>query len=249
MAYTLRGKIANITPLTLDKTLTLEGASADAKAVGDAIKEAKSAVAKQTQDHADDKTNPHKVTAEQIGLGNCDNTSDMGKPVSFAQSYAIAEAKKAGTDAQTAAENAQTAADNAQTTADNAQTAADNANTRAENAEQNAKDYADSLHQPFTVSLPVTGWSETAPYTQTVTVEGILETDRPHWGLVYSSDVPTTQEEGEGEEGETLHDHNIAEKEAYAMVDRLTTADGTVTFTCLEDKPEVDLTIQMEVNR
>ena len=120
MLHTLRGKISNVTPLTLDKTLTLEGASADAKAVGDAITAAKTEAKEQTKAHADLKTNPHEVTAEQVGLGNCDNTADIDKPVSKAQAEAIAEAKKAGTDAQTAAENAQTAAENAQKAADNA---------------------------------------------------------------------------------------------------------------------------------
>lgn len=35
-----------------------------------------------------------------MGLGNVDNTSDTDKPVSTAQATAIADAKKAGTDAQ-----------------------------------------------------------------------------------------------------------------------------------------------------
>ena len=120
MLHTLRGKISNVTPLTLDRTLTLEGASADAKAVGDAISEAKTEAKEQTEAHTKQKTNPHEVTAAQVGLGNCDNTADIDKPVSTAQADAIAEAKKAGTDAQTAAENAQTTADNAQKVAENA---------------------------------------------------------------------------------------------------------------------------------
>lgn len=44
--------------------------------------------------------NPHDVTKSQIGLGNVDNTSDVNKPVSTAQANAIADAKKAGTDAK-----------------------------------------------------------------------------------------------------------------------------------------------------
>lgn len=40
------------------------------------------------------------ITKENIGLSNVDNTSDIDKPVSTAQATAIAEAKKAGTDAQ-----------------------------------------------------------------------------------------------------------------------------------------------------
>lgn len=39
--------------------------------------------------HVNNKTNPHNVTAAQIGLGNVDNTSDMDKPVSTAQGAAI----------------------------------------------------------------------------------------------------------------------------------------------------------------
>ena len=51
--------------------------------------------------HLANKSNPHNVTKDQVGLGNVDNTSDANKPVSTAQSTAIADAKKAGTDAQT----------------------------------------------------------------------------------------------------------------------------------------------------
>ena len=39
--------------------------------------------------HKLDKNNPHNVTAEQIGLGNVDNTSDLDKPISTAVQKAI----------------------------------------------------------------------------------------------------------------------------------------------------------------
>lgn len=39
--------------------------------------------------HIADKSNPHEVTKQQVGLGNVDNTSDMNKPVSTAQASAI----------------------------------------------------------------------------------------------------------------------------------------------------------------
>jgi hypothetical protein len=96
-----------------------------------------------------------------------------------------------------------------------------------------AKTYADSLHKLLTVNLPASGWSDSAPYTQSVAVEGILATDTPHYGVVYSADTATA----------------LAQKEAFAMVDDLDTADGSLTFTCFEEKPEVDLAIQLEVNR
>ena len=110
---------------------------------------------------------------------------------------------------------------------------AEAARVAAETAEQNAKNYADSLHMISVVAVPAAGWSEAAPYTQSVAVEGILGTDTPHYGIVYSADADTA----------------LAEKEAFAFVDDLDTADGSVTFTCFEDKPEVDLSIHMEVNR
>lgn len=51
--------------------------------------------------HIGNKSNPHRVTKAQVGLGNVNNTSDANKPVSTAQATAIADAKAAGTNAQT----------------------------------------------------------------------------------------------------------------------------------------------------
>lgn len=51
--------------------------------------------------HIANKSNPHRVTKSQVGLGNASNTSDADKPVSTAQATAIADAKAAGTAAQT----------------------------------------------------------------------------------------------------------------------------------------------------
>lgn len=39
--------------------------------------------------HINDKTNPHSVTKEQVGLGNVDNTSDINKPISTATQTAL----------------------------------------------------------------------------------------------------------------------------------------------------------------
>lgn len=50
------------------------------------------------------KTGAVTLGKSDVGLGNVDNTADTDKPVSTAQSTAIADAKKAGTDAQSTAE-------------------------------------------------------------------------------------------------------------------------------------------------
>ena len=147
---------------------------------------------------------------------------------------AASNAQTAADNAQAAADNAQAAADNAQTAADNAQTAADNAQTSAENAEKNAKDYADSKRKVFNTTLTTNDWvGDAAPYTQTIGIGGILATDMPHYSVVYDAD----------------QEIRLAQKEAFAMVDDLDTTDGSVTFTCFEDKPAVNIPIQMEVNR
>lgn len=99
-----------------------------------------------------------------------------------------------------------------------------------EEIENVCKGYTDSKHINAQVTLYASQWSSTAPYTQTVNVTGILSTDRPHYGVIYSS-------------------NKEAEKESFAMVDDLDTANGSVTFSCFTDKPTVNLTIQLEVNR
>lgn len=54
--------------------------------------------------HTNNRANPHGVDKAQVGLDQVDNTSDQDKPVSIKQATAIADAKKAGTDAQEALE-------------------------------------------------------------------------------------------------------------------------------------------------
>lgn len=96
---------------------------------------------------------------------------------------------------------------------------------------QDAKDYANGLHFTRTTVVPASGWSANAPYTQNISISGITKNDTPHYGVVYSED------------------NALAEKEAFALIDDLDTKDGSVTFTCFESKPEIDLMVQLEVNR
>lgn len=85
----------------------------------------------------------------------------------------------------------------------------------------------------YIVPLPASMWTGTGPYVQTVTVEGILSTDRPIFGAVYSG----TNEE------------KVEQSIMAGFVDECETAAGSVTFRCYLVKPEVDLTMQLEVIR
>lgn len=96
-----------------------------------------------------------------------------------------------------------------------------------------SKGYVDAKHAVFTVSLPVSGWTGIGPFTQMISVNGVLSTDKPHWDVVLSSDTYTA----------------VEELEAFSVVDDLDTNNGSVVFTCLQEKPTTSLTIQMEVNR
>ena len=73
--------------------------SAQASAIADA-KQAGTDAQANLDAHIGNKENPHEVTKSQVGLSDVDNTSDENKPVSTLQAAAIADAKKAGTDAQ-----------------------------------------------------------------------------------------------------------------------------------------------------
>lgn len=95
-----------------------------------------------------------------------------------------------------------------------------------------SKEYVDGTQ--LMAELPVTGWvGSEAPYTQTVLVDEIQESDNPDYFPLYSAD----------------QELRVAEKRAFACLDLLVTSNGSVTVTCFEDKPETDVVIGMEVHR
>ena len=80
----------------------------------------------------------------------------------------------------------------------------------------------------FAATIPNVYWAGEAPYSQTVQVEDILETDRPVVDVALSG--------AEGAE-ELL--------ESFAMISSIETGSGTITVTCLMDKPLVPIPIRM----
>lgn len=83
-----------------------------------------------------------------------------------------------------------------------------------------------------TVNLPASGWSGSAPYTQTVSVSGMTADWVP--GIptaVLGSSVAVTE--------------LLAATEALGCIKMITSAAGTLTFTAPEDKPGVSLTLRV----
>ena len=82
------------------------------------------------------------------------------------------------------------------------------------------------------VSLPASGWSGSAPYTQTVSVSGMTADWVPGIPtVVLGSSVEVTA--------------LLAATEALGCIKMITSAAGTLTFTAPEDKPGVSLTLRV----
>ena len=82
-----------------------------------------------------------------------------------------------------------------------------------------------------TCTFTADGWSSVVPYTQTIAVEGITESLNPRIDLKVSENVVTGK----------------AEEIAFSYFTRVTTGDGILTAYCYETKPNIDVTIMIEV--
>jgi hypothetical protein len=80
------GKVDNTSDLEKPVSVAQQTAINAAK---DLLQQSISELASNFNLHSADKANPHDVTAEQVGLGNVDNTADSDKPVSIAQHAAL----------------------------------------------------------------------------------------------------------------------------------------------------------------
>lgn len=85
----------------------------------------------------------------------------------------------------------------------------------------------------FDGELTTDGWNgSTAPYTQEVTISGMLASDKPKIGLIASAAYETAEEE----------------REAWGYILDAETSENTLIFRAVS-KPEIKLNFQCEVNR
>ena len=85
----------------------------------------------------------------------------------------------------------------------------------------------------FNTTIPVEGWSEEAPYTIEVTIEGILPTDRPHISPIYTGNL----------------EEDLVLQEEYSKLDNATTDTNVLRFVAFKEVPQIEIPIQVEVVR
>ena len=95
------------------------------------------------------------------------------------------------------------------------------------------KDYVDQKRLTLTVQLLAKNWSSSAPYTQAVMANGIQSTDVPRIEPAYT--------------GVESLDSSI--HAAYSCISYFYPVDRQLRFVCLENKPESDFYLMVEVLR
>ncbi len=85
-----------------------------------------------------------------------------------------------------------------------------------------------------TVTLAYFRWNgNSAPYTQTVIVPGVLASDKPIIDVSISNNVAT----------------GISEAEQWSKITKAVTGNGHITFSCYEEMPGIDLVVNVKVVR
>ena len=83
-----------------------------------------------------------------------------------------------------------------------------------------------------TVTIPTSGWSSSAPYTQDVAVSGITASNMPEVYLHYPDSITASNAE--------------AYVEAYGYINKVVTGAGKITVTAFYEKPSVDVTVMLK---
>ncbi len=88
------------------------------------------------------------------------------------------------------------------------------------------------LNTVLSVSVPLASWSNSVPYTATITATGITAQSSPVYDLLIPDGTSTAN----------------AEKmiESFSYINKLVTAANSITLYCYEDKPTIALTLQLK---
>lgn len=98
--------------------------------------------------------------------------------------------------------------------------------------DESSQKYIDSKVDSLTSTLPLNGWTGNGPYSNKVTVSGILDTDSPIVDIVQSG----------------FHPMDVRIRDGWSNVYRITTGAGNITAYA-SAKPTIDIPIQLKVVR
>ena len=88
------------------------------------------------------------------------------------------------------------------------------------------------LQDKIVVNLPVSGWSGTAPFTQTIPLLGIKNTDNPIPGMLYPDNL--------------TDDRKAQIDKSSNMITEIETLDGSLKVTCQFKRPTADLILVLK---
>jgi len=86
----------------------------------------------------------------------------------------------------------------------------------------------------YPIKIPASGWSTSAPYTQVVTVDGLVPGDAPIVDLNM---------------GAATVDNAADMEEAFAKIGRIVAETGKITLYCYTEAPTIDVPIRLKVAR
>ena len=109
-----------------------------------------------------------------------------------------------------------------------------NVKSPAADADAATKGYVDGKRLVLTTTIPASWTGSAEPYTQTISVPGILATDTPHIMPVYT---------------DPNYSVTLAQIEGWSKIVSAFSGDGVIAFYCRPDKPAVAIPIQIEVMR
>lgn len=101
------------------------------------------------------------------------------------------------------------------------------------NIELTCTDIGAASTEIHTVTIPLSWLGSSAPYTQTISVNGITSADTPIVDVILSSSTSTA----------------LSQLEAWGCVSKIITGTNQITVTCLENKPNISIPIQLKVVR
>lgn len=190
-------------------------------------KESLEALCGKISQHIKNKENPHSVTKAQLGLDKVENKVIPDVVQITGQLETDVMSQKAVT---TALDNKVDKVEGQGLYPITGKTFTQEEKTKLEGLKNyddtEIKNQKADKFKSYTAVIPASGWSDSAPYTQTVSVSGMIEDGLPLYDLKI---------------------FNATELEEFAKITKLTTAVNQITVVAQEDKPLADINLRIEV--